>query len=107
MDYSKLDAGLAAALEDASEGTQKSPTSPRRGGAAAPGGLSVFVHLDPQLSRAEKAKLAELGLPIGSAQGGIATATLSPEQVGQLSEQPSVRQLRLSTPLRLLGNDQL
>ena len=93
MDHSKLDAGLSAALEDAAPAAAKPP------------GLPVFVHLNPRLSKEEKDKLAKLGLPVGSTEGGIATATLSPDQVRQLSEEPSVRQLRLSTPLRLLGSE--
>ncbi len=95
MDHSKLDAGLVAALEDGAPATG----SP---------GLSVFVHLSPRLSKSEKEKLAKLGLPAASlsaAQGGIATATLSPEQVRQLADSPAVRQLRLSVPLRMLRND--
>jgi len=106
VDHSKLDAGLAAALEDAAGATAGAVAKEAMSAArsAAQDALSVFVHLDPNLSKAEQAKLAKLGLPVGSA-GGIATATLSPEQVSQLSEQPSVRRLRLSTPLRLLGDE--
>ncbi len=95
MDRSKLDAGLVAALEDA---------APAAGSPALP----VFVHLNPRLSNAERERLAELGVPpsaLTSAQGGIATATLSPDQVRQLADSPSVRQLRLSVPLRLLGRE--
>ncbi|MCA1845695.1 MAG: hypothetical protein LC792_21375 [Actinobacteria bacterium] len=107
MDHSKLDAGLAAALEDAA-GATAGPVAKEAmsaAGSAAQDALSVFVHVDPNLSKAEQANLAKLGLPVGSAQGGIATATLSPEQVRQLSERPSVRRLRLSTPLRLVGDE--
>ena len=107
MDHSKLDAGLVAALDDAT-GATAGPVAKEVMSAAASAArdaLSVFVHVDPHLSKAEQAKLAKLGLPVGSAEGGIATATLSREQVSQLSEQPSVRRLRLSTPLRLLGNE--
>ncbi len=98
MDHSKLDASLVAALEGAEPAAA----------AAASQALSVFVHLKPRVSKAEKEKLAELGLTLGSAssaQGGIATATLSPEQVRQLSECPAVRHLRLSVPLRMLGGE--
>ncbi len=96
MDHSKLDAGLVAALEEAAPAAARPPAVP------------VFVHLNPGLSKTEREKLAKLGLPassLNSAQGGIATATLSPEQVRQLAESPSVRQLRLSVPLRLLGSE--
>lgn len=108
MDHSKLDARLTAALDDAARSDAPPAAAPAARAAAPPDetvALSVFVQLDPHLSADEQAKLAELGVPVGSTQGGIATATLSPEQVRQLSEEPSVRQLRLSTPLRLLGSD--
>jgi hypothetical protein len=104
VDHSKLDARLSAALEDVAAATAPAPSGPSARAQGEPG-LSVFVQLDPHLSDEEQAKLADLGLPMGSAAGGIATATLSPDQVRQLSEEPSVRQLRLSTPLRLLGSD--
>lgn len=108
MDHSKLDARLSAALEDAAG---SGGTPPAAAGAAVPAppgdeaALPVFVQLDPDLSPDERARLAELGLRVGSAEGGIATATLSAEQVRRLSEEPSVRRLQLSTPLRLLGSE--
>lgn len=34
----------------------------------------------------------------------IATATLSADEIGALSERPDVRQIRLSSPLRLLDD---
>ena len=102
MDRSKLDARLSAAIEDTTG-------SPLAAAASAPAeaetALPVFVQLDPHLSADERAKLAALGLPVASAQGGIATATLSREQVRQLSDERAVRQLRLSTPLHLLGSE--
>jgi hypothetical protein len=94
VDYKKLDAALAAALDDSSDSAAAQDTRL----------LSVFVHLTPDASGRHGDKLARLGVPKGSLQGGIATATLSPRQVRELSEQPWVRQLRLSSPLRLLGN---
>ena len=107
MDHSKLDARLSAALDDATAQGGASP--PPAEAATAPSdrdvALPVFVQLDGHLSPDEQAKLAELGVRVGTNEGGIATATLSPDQVRQLSEQPSVRQLRLSTPLRLLGSE--
>ena len=105
MDHSKLDAGLAAALDDAAGAGATAKEAMSKAASASADALSVFIHLDPHLSKADQAKLATLGLPVGSTQGGIATATLSPDQVRQLSEHPSVRQLRLSQPLRLLGDD--
>ncbi len=88
MDYRKVDAALASAM--------------RR--AQTPEKLAVFVHLDPKATDAQRAALTKLGLPDGSRQGAIATASLSPDQVRTLSEQPFVRQIRLSMPLNLLGD---
>lgn len=79
-DWRKLDAALAGALGSAS----KRP-------------LSVFVHFDPEGAE----ELRALGI---DPSPGIATATLSPEQIKALSEQAFVRQLRLSAPLRLLDD---
>lgn len=86
VNYRKVDAALASAL-------RKPPAR-----------LPVFVHLDPDASEAEHASLASLGLPAGSLQGAIATASLSPAQVRKLSDQPFVRQIRLSSPMNLLGD---
>ena len=90
MDFRKIDAALAAALEDTAD----------LDGAK----LSVFVHVDPKAPARQRGVLARLGLPKSATSGGIATATLTPEVIGRLSEQPSVTQLRLSTPLNLLGD---
>lgn len=87
MDYGKLDAGLASALDDIGDDDR-----PR---------LPVFVHIDPDRAQDARDVLATLGVT-GSLQGGIATATLSPGQVRQLSDRPEVRQLGLATPLQLL-----
>ena len=56
--------------------------------------LSVFVHYDP----GETAELEAMGIDPGP---GIATATLTAAEIGELSERPWVRQIRLSSPLRL------
>jgi hypothetical protein len=48
--------------------------------------------------------LAGLGVPSAAARSGIATATLPPEVIDELSEKPWVQQLRLSQRLRLLGD---
>ncbi len=87
-DYRKLDAGLAAALDR-----------------AAPASMSVFIHMDGEADKKRRAHLARLGVRTGSIQGGIATATLTAEQVSELSEQPWVQRIRSSTPLRLLESD--
>jgi hypothetical protein len=83
--YRKLDAALAGALARALEAGRP---------------LNVFVHVDPDSADA----LGELGVDLGNVQEGIATATLPAEQIASLSEQPWVRQIRLSSPLRLLDD---
>lgn len=84
-DWPKLDAALAGALGSAS-------------GADRP--LTVFVHVDPEGASG----LAAFGVDPDSVQGGIATTTLGAAEIGALSEQPFVRQIRLSSPLRLLDD---
>ena len=101
MDYRKLDPALVAALSR-KPAPAAAPAGPEP---SAPPKLSVFVHVDPDASDAQQAKLTRLGLPRGSLQGGIATANLSPDQVRKLAEQPFVRRIRLSSPLNLLGDD--
>ena len=93
MDYRKIDAALAAALDGPTD------IAPRRGPASL---LSVFVHVDPAAAIRRRAELARLGVRAGSLLGGVGTASLSPEQVRELSEQPWVRQIRLSQPLDTL-----
>ena len=84
MNWSKLDARLAAAL---GPGSDDRP-------------LSVFVHVDP--AGADAGVCDRLGL--GPPAREIVTATLSPEQVAELSELPWVRRLALSGHLRLLDD---
>ncbi|MCA1691985.1 MAG: hypothetical protein LC733_07240 [Actinobacteria bacterium] len=91
MDFGKIDAALAAALDDVDDRNRAQ--------------LSVFVHLDPALSAREREELRDLGLANTAVRGGITTATLSVRDIDELSEQPSVRQLRLSAPLRLLREE--
>lgn len=81
MDWSKVDAGLAAALAE-----DKGPA--RR--------FVVFVHLDPQAGgRLGDAEVEAAG------EGPVRTATVSAEQVAALSDQGQVRRLVLSQPMRL------
>ena len=88
MDHAKLDAPLAAAIEAAEDLDART--------------LAVFVHLDP--ARAPASALAELGLSPPPAQSRLTTATLSPRQVDELSEQGRVQRLGLASWLRLLGD---
>ncbi|HVL27359.1 MAG TPA: hypothetical protein VM390_04385 [Acidimicrobiales bacterium] len=93
MDHRKIDAALAAALDEPRAAAVAGGPGPR---------LSVFVHVDPVAASRRRAELARLGLPAGSILGGIGTASLSPDQVRELSSKPWVRQIRLSQPLDTL-----
>ncbi|MGH9283349.1 MAG: hypothetical protein ACRD0S_10495, partial [Acidimicrobiales bacterium] len=62
--------------------------------------LAVFVHVDPEA--ADRAVLDQLDVA-GPAGAGVLTATLSPADLASLSDQPWVRRLQLSQPLRPLG----
>lgn len=84
MDWSKLDAALAAAMAEEG-GSQR---------------LDIFVHLDP--GAADRQVLARFDVR-GADAGEVCTATLSPTQVDELSSLPWVRRLRLSSRLRLAG----
>ena len=86
MNWEKVDAGLAAALDSAGERGPGERT------------LSVFVHVD--VPGADAGVCDRLGLgPVGEE---IRTATLSPDEVAELSELQWVRRLGLSRRLRLL-----
>lgn len=120
MDWGKIDAALAAALEDVgAQDVAAGDAGARDAGARDQEGLvrgrrkeatrlSVFVHLDPEASPRDKEALADFGLPktVLRRRSTIATATLTPDDIASLSEQSCVRQLRLSTPLRLLQDGQ-
>lgn len=88
MDYRKIDAALAIALEDI-----KDPEEPT---------LVVFVYIEKVPSSDESAFLGKMG--VGGETGGkqIFTATLSARAVTELSEQPWIRYLKLSKKLSLL-----
>ena len=87
VNYEKVDAALAGALQEASGGRARS--------------LTVFIHVDP--AAADRGMLARLGVSGGSSgEGGVLTSDLSPQDVAELSRQDWVHQLRLSGRLRLL-----
>jgi hypothetical protein len=109
VDYGKIDAALAAALEEVRERPEVArKQDARKDDARKRQRLSVFVHLDPEATPRDRAALTGFGLPdaVLRKRSTIATATLTPDDIAELSEQPCVRQLRLSTPLRLLGDGQ-
>jgi hypothetical protein len=89
MNYAKTGAGLASALSRIKDPSART--------------LSVFIRTNRDPSADEMHLLEGAGVN-GVAPGRqVFTATLSAEQVEQLSEQPWVRSLELSRPLRLLG----
>ncbi|MBD2411979.1 hypothetical protein FACHB389_33300 [Nostoc calcicola FACHB-389] len=89
MNYQKLDAALATALNDV-----KNPQQPS---------LTVFIHTEPILDSAAIAVLESLGVNGITSGQDIFTATLSPNAISQLSEQSWVKSLKQSQQLRLVN----
>ncbi len=89
MNYQKLDAALATALNDFQNLEEPS--------------LGVFIHTEPILDSAAIAILESLGVSGVSSGKDIFTATLSPNAISQLSEQPWVKYLKRSQQLRLVN----
>ena len=89
MNYQKLDAALATALNDIKNLEQPS--------------LAVFIHTEPILSPAATAILESLGVSGVTSDKDIFTATLSLNAISQLSEQPWVKYLKRSQQLRLVN----
>jgi hypothetical protein len=87
--YRKLDAKLAAALDEA-----QNPEEPA---------LSVFIHISPAPDSSAATFLQEIGVKVTSPRQQIVTAKVSPRAVEELSKQPWVRYLKLSQKLRLLN----
>ncbi len=89
MNYQKLDATLATALNDVQNVEEPS--------------LAVFIHTEPILSPAATAVLESLGVNGVSSGKDIFTATLSPNAISQLSEQTWVKYLKRSQQLHLVN----
>jgi hypothetical protein len=86
MDYRKLDAALASALAQAPPGAR----------------LAVFIEVERQVVTDREAdRLRDLGA--AAAGAGLFRAELEAGSLGELSEWPWVRSLRLSRRLRLAG----
>jgi hypothetical protein len=85
VDYRKLDAALAAALN----------------AAASEQSFDVFIHVDGPLNDDAKAVLQRAGVK-AAASGTILTASLSAQAISDLSSRPWVRQITLARPLRPL-----
>lgn len=88
MDYQKIDAALAAALDEVKNPEERA--------------ISVFIHTEHAPGDAEAAFLKDLG--VGGLTGGrqVFTATLSPRAIGELSDQPWLRYMKLSRKLRIV-----
>ncbi len=89
MNYQKLDAALATALNDIQDSEETS--------------LGVFIHTEPVLNSAATAVLENLGVSGVTSGKDIFTATLSPNAISQLSEEPWVKYLKRSQQLHLLN----
>lgn len=89
MNYQKLDAALATALNDVQNPEEAS--------------LAVFIHTEPILGSAATAVLESLGVNGLRTGKDIFTATLSPNAISQLSEQPWVKYLKRSQQLGLVN----
>ncbi len=109
MNWAKLDASLAAAVEAPGATT-------RVEGADEPAGqrwFTLFVHLESLEVPADRAELRRFGIVVpdrlgrpgeGAQREEICTVRVPAEAVPSLSEQPWVRRLRLSSPLGLLDD---
>ncbi|ARV59922.1 hypothetical protein BZZ01_15950 [Nostocales cyanobacterium HT-58-2] len=89
MNYQKLDTALAVALNNVDN-----PQEPS---------LNVFIHTKEDAESTDAtAMLENLGVPNVAPGKDVFTATLSPNAISQLSEQPWVQSIRLSQKMRLL-----
>ncbi|MBM4258546.1 MAG: hypothetical protein FJ147_21940 [Deltaproteobacteria bacterium] len=91
MDYQKVDASLALALSDVQDQDARA--------------FQVFIHVARPPGPKELALLEDLGVTGITSGRSVYTATLSANQVTQLSHMPWVRALKLSQKLRLLKPD--
>ncbi len=88
MNYRKLDASLAMALNDTQDQNEQS--------------LVVFIHTQPDLDPQAIAILENIGVRGINPGKNVYTATLSPNAISQLSEQSWVKYVKLSQKLRLV-----
>lgn len=88
MNYQKLDAALAMAIDDVESLDECS--------------LVVFIHTEPVPDHNARTLLEKLGVSNVTSGRDVFTATLSVNGVAQLSQQSWVQYLKLSHKLRLL-----
>lgn len=90
MNYQKLDTALAMAMNEVQNPEERN--------------MSVFIHTQPTTDSAGSTELLR-NLGVGVTEGkDVFTATLSPNAISQLSEQPWVQYLKLSQKLRLVNS---
>ncbi|NMG20188.1 hypothetical protein [Brasilonema bromeliae] len=90
MNYQKLDTALAVALNDVNNSQEPS--------------LKVFIHTQNDANYTETtAVLENLGVADVTPEKDVFTATLSPNAISQLSEQPWVQYIKLSQNLHLVN----
>ena len=90
MDYQKIDAALAAALEEIQDPKQQA--------------FAVFIRTVHAPNHTEAEFLEELGVRGVGGQRQVFTATLSAHAIGELSDQPWLQYVKLSRRLRLLDD---
>jgi hypothetical protein len=86
MNYSKVDAALATALDE-NESVQA---------------LDVFIRLSTPVVPEDSLKLERFGIRATRAGQRLLTARLSPKQIAELTDQGWVRYLRLAETLELM-----
>ena len=89
MNYQKIDAALAMALNDVQDPEARS--------------LTVFIHTEPVPDTAAVAMLERLGVSGVTIGRDVFNATVSANAIAELSEQPWVQYLRLSQTLRFVN----
>ncbi|MGH7997967.1 MAG: hypothetical protein ACREPR_00655 [Brasilonema sp.] len=90
MNYQKLDTALAVALNDVNNSQEPS--------------LKVFIHTKMNSTYTDKTAILEnLGVADVTSEKDVFTATLSPNAISQLSEQPWVQYIKLSQNLHLVN----
>ena len=91
MNFSKLDIALILALKEIKDSSKPS--------------LVVFIHTESDLDSGATAVLESFDVSGFAVGQDVLTATLSPNAISQLSEQPWVQYLKLSQRLLLVGGD--
>lgn len=91
MNYQKLDTALTMAMNEVQNPEERN--------------MSVFIHTQDATACAGATELLE-NLGVNGVTDGkdVFTATVSPNAISQLSEQPWVRSLRLSQKLRFVNS---